>query len=867
MNFLKIAGRDIASIFKNRFIRVSVIAIIIVPLLYSLLYLAAFWDPYSKLDKLPVAVVNMDKGTITDGKSQNYGDDIVDKLKDDDQLGWRFVSKEDAETGVKGKKYYAMFVIPEDFSQKIVSAKTGKPQKPSILYTSNDKRNFIASQINGKVLVLLKAEITKSISKEYTKVTFDNLYDVKDGFNKAADGSKKIADGIDTAKDGTYKLKDGLGQLNKKVPELSTGVGKLFNGSQQLSTGLGQLNSKVPELSTGIGKLTNGSKSLSVALNTANSGATQLNTGAKQLVDSGLNPVASGINTLDDKFVNQMLPGMKTIKDGTLQLSQGLSGAKDGADKLSKGATTLSGSSSELSKGASDLKIGYDQLSPSLDQLKDGTAGVESGVNDLINSSTQAQQAIAQSLQAYLAANPDAKKDLNMQKLLGTLQAMGSQENATKVSVLKDGAHKVSQGAASLAVGAKTFVDGTKKFADGSVAYSQGAAQFSQGATTLASGVSQAVSGSKALSDGASQLYDASNSQFKLGLGMLSSSMPTLLKGGSDLTKGTSQLSGGLSQISSGANTLNAGMSQLGGNVPQLTTGITALYNGSKTLSSGLGTLNQKVPELKSGVKQLSDGSNSLYTGLDKLSKGSNELNDKLQDGAKDINKNLVNSSEDMGNFVSQPINMNEKPVYSVKNYGTGFTPYFIPLSLWVGALMMFFVITDKVDNDINAGSASVVAGKYLSYGFIGLLQAVLVSMVVLMLGLKPSNIPLYFLFNIFMSYVFIAIIQCLVFLLDQAGRLLAIALLILQLTACAGTFPLEVVPKFFKVLNPIMPFTYCVSALREIISGIDYSVFGKDVVVLGSVLVVFLFISMLLKGHADKVKEIINEKKEEASA
>jgi len=81
MKFAKIAWKDISSIFKNRFIRVSVVAIIIVPLLYSLLYLAAFWDPYARLSELPVAFVNLDKGGTKDGKAVNYGKDIIDNLK------------------------------------------------------------------------------------------------------------------------------------------------------------------------------------------------------------------------------------------------------------------------------------------------------------------------------------------------------------------------------------------------------------------------------------------------------------------------------------------------------------------------------------------------------------------------------------------------------------------------------------------------------------------------------------------------------------------------------------------------------------------------------------------------------------------
>ena len=101
---------------------------------------------------------------------------------------------------------------------------------------------------------------------------------------------------------------------------------------------------------------------------------------------------------------------------------------------------------------------------------------------------------------------------------------------------------------------------------------------------------------------------------------------------------------------------------------------------------------------------------------------------------------------------------------------------------------------------------------------------------------------------------------------MGQVGRLLSIVLLILQLTACAGTFPLEVVPTFFKILNPFMPFTYAVSGLREVIAGMDYSVFMKDVTVLATTMAAFLFISVLMKGHADRVKERIKQAKESAT-
>jgi putative membrane protein len=805
MNFLKVARRDVSNIFRNRFIRVSVIAIIIVPLLYSLLYLAAFWDPYSRLDKMPVAVVNLDKGALKDGATVSYGKDLVDKLKSNEKVGWDFVSKEAADAGVKGKKYYAEFVITEDFSKKILSAKDGKPDQAKILYSANEKRNFLAAQINGKVLVELKAEIVKGITEEYTKVTFDSMYEVKDGMKQAADGSKTLADGLTAASSGSLMLSDGL-------KSAGSGVEALYFGADKINGGLKQLN-------------------------------------------DASKPAFDGINKLNEGLTKTILPSMGKLTTGASSLSTGLQGAAGGASQLSTAATSLKNGSDKLQAsveplkaGAAKLTDGYKQLAPSLASLKTGSEQVSAGVNEFIGSVTTAETTLKTAadtkLHAYLVAHPEAMADPNMQGFLSALQGVQTAQqdpaNTLKVATLAKGAKDVADGTAALASGTPQFVQGAtdfsqgaSQFAAGTVQWSQGAVQYSAGATTLATGVAGAIPGSKAISDGLTQLYSGMNGDFRSGLG---------------------QINAGSTSISSGIGQLYLGSTTLRDSIASPVEAKNFIATNAKTTSTGT---------LYNGVSQLSEGAVKVNDGMSKLSTGAAELNTKLTAGSDKINKNLINDSTTMSKFVAAPVAIDESSINPVKNYGTGFTPYFIPLSLWVGALMMFFVITDKVDDDINVGSAALVAGKYLSYGFIGLIQAVLASTVVLFLGLRPANIVLYYIFNIFMSYVFIAIIQCLVFLLGQAGRLLAIVLLILQLTACAGTFPLEVVPPFFKVLNPLMPFTYCVSALRETISGVDYSALSMDFAVLAVVLVVFLTISIVFKEHADKVQSMIQDRKE----
>lgn len=920
MNILKVAGKDISSIFKNKFIRISVIAIIVVPLLYSLLYLAAFWDPYSRLDKLPVAVVNLDKGTIYDGKTVNYGNDTIKELKDDKELGWNFVSLEDAVNGVNGSKYYSMFIIPEEFSKNVVSGNTSNPVKPEITYASNDKKNFLAAQIGGKVEVLIKEKIASSISKEYTEVTFNKLYDLKDGMKTAADGSDKLRDGIETLQgnipqleagvtsltDGSLQLKKGLYDLKTETSALPDASKKLLNGATAISSGLASLKDETKALPEGTKSLVNGSVAL--------------NSGLKDALD-GTKALAEGSTTLSKGYNNVLLPSVDKLNEGATALSTGLSSATDGASALLNGVNGdgtaanpgLINAAKSLEQGSASLNTGVNQLNQGTEQLSQSSKAIIDGGNNLINSYSSIQSGYGQvkngtntlisqvqgsyeiindigdSIKQYVESNPDAMNDPNIKKILGDLNTLASSNNPSQIQQLQQGLGQVSQGLEyfenngliKYTTGVKSYVDGTNsaiaavneinkgasEFASGATNYSNGASKFATGAKALANGITSAISGSNELSTGINTLYsNLTDENSGLGAGV------TAIKNGAEA------LNTGIDKLYNGSNDLKSGLVTLNDSTPKLVDGINKLYDGSVTLKNGIATLNSSTPIMISGINKLYDGSvkingglNSLSSkipelkdGVTKLKDGSTELATKLKDGYDTLNSSLVNSSTTMGDFVSSPLEMQDTAVTSVADYGTGFAPYFIPLSLWVGAIMMFFVISTKVDEKIGASKISKVLGKYLSYSFIGVLQAVLASLAVLALGLKPDNMLAYFMINIIMSLTFVAIIQALISILGDAGRLLAIILLILQLTSCAGTFPLELVPNFFKVLNPFMPFTYGVTALRESISGTSATVIFNNSMVLVAVLIVFLIISILLGEFGEKIQQKFHHKKKQ---
>jgi len=854
MNFLQIAGRDIKTIFKNRIIRVSIIAIIIVPLLYSLLYLDAFWDPYSKLENMPVAVVNLDKGTVVDGEKVNYGDGVVDNLRDSTEVGWKFVSEEEATKGLEGNDYYAIFEITDDFSEKVVSAKEGTPEMAGLKFICNEKKNFLAAQVSTKIQSALKEKITSTITNNYVKVAFDNLYKAKDGMTEAADGSKKINDGVKTLngkipelvdgvtklKDGSEKANDGQIKLNFGINDLYNGIGEAQAGVKRLNNGLSDLNGKVPALVSGITQLYNGSNLLT---NNKGKDTTAYKAGMQELV-KGTQDFYTGYKT-------QVVPGIWQVKAGADLILTKMSEGSEGIALLSKGASECKTFSPAIAAGSTQIKVEYSK--------------VESGVNKVIEStkaSKTTMEKISGDLQAAYAETDETKKNQEIAVALGELKAYNDHYNVNDAE-----GNTPEQQIKNLSQGLSDLQEGINKYDVNIINYTNGVTKLSDGTSDLITSVGNVQKGVSQISNGVVNLQGKLASDFAPGFVKanegaiklndkftgINDACIGINEGLAKMNENVPSLSQGAPQLYSGSNDLLDGVNKLYDGSSKAVDGSKDLVDGQGQLKDGISTLNSKVPDLKDGITKLYDGTSELAT--------------KLSDGATKLDKGLVNTSGDMADFVSKPVEMKVEPINAVPNYGTGFAPYFMNLSLWIGAIMMFFVISSKTDEYEGVSRVHKALGKYLSFAFIGVIQAVLVGIAVLWLGLKPESVPVYFGILIFCSLVFISIVQFLISIFGDAGRLLSIVFLILQLTACAGTFPLELVPGFFKVLNPFMPFTYAVEALREICSAtvINYGIIAKDAGILGIFFVIFLGGSIILKHTGDKIQKIMEGKKEEA--
>lgn len=236
-NIIKVFKRDLKSIMKNPIALIIVAGVCIIPALYAWVNIKACWDPYGNTSTIPIAVVNSDKGTEVLGEKLNVGQDIIEELKNNKNIGWKFVSKENADSGVVDGTYFASIEIPESFSEDLVSITTDKSKKAEIIYKLDTKANPVAGKIAGVAEETLIDETTSNFIETVNKKAFDKI----DGYKEKIDKNKidiiKLKDLIITASneiDSVIKILDGVnsnsGNLNNYLKEVKSTLPLLTSG-------------------------------------------------------------------------------------------------------------------------------------------------------------------------------------------------------------------------------------------------------------------------------------------------------------------------------------------------------------------------------------------------------------------------------------------------------------------------------------------------------------------------------------------------------------------------------------------------------------------------------------------------------------
>lgn len=693
-NIFKIYKDDIKKIFTNYAALIVFIALSILPSLYAWFNIKASWDPYGKeaTSQIKIGVVNKDKGAELKGEFKNIGNQIIDQLKENDVMGWQFVSEKEAVKAVEEGSYYAMITIPEEFSEDILSLITDDIKKGKIIYTVNEKVNAIAPKITVKGATAVQENVNKTVIETVSDIVLstakdlgievegqlpklDNLYDK---LVEIQSKFKDLYETTDLAYDGVNKVADLVTNLQNDIPlitdTLNSTKGLATNLIDFITTSQGEINNIAPTIKTDIGLV-------------------------KDLADE--------VSSYVDVVINAIKTNGENVKVLLENLSTKVSSLKEYVTSIRVLVEKINGQSQN---GA---------LSGVLSQLE--TA--ENNLNQLYNE--------IESIRNLL----DNGNVLDTSKL----------ENAK--TVLND------------------------------------------------------------VSNIAGNLYEKFDTEI---LGNIN----TILNTANDSAKGALEI-------------LQRAQDKLP-QVEEILTTVSALCNkgneGIKYAKDNLPKAEEIVNEVTSKVAKIKDSSD-----------------------LKDLLKLIANNVEERSNYLTSPVELEENSLYPMRNYGTAMTPFYSVLALWVGMTLLVSMFSVEAHGEYN--HMEVYFGKLLLFLTIGMTQALIVSLGDLyLLKIYCVNPALFVTGILFTSVVFVAIVYSLVSVFGNVGKVTAIILLVLQVAGSGGTFPIQLTPKFFQIINPFLPFTYAISFAREAIGGVVQSVLVKDIVIMLIYIVVSILISIFLK-------------------
>lgn len=290
------------------------------------------------------------------------------------------------------------------------------------------------------------------------------------------------------------------------------------------------------------------------------------------------------------------------------------------------------------------------------------------------------------------------------------------------------------------------------------------------------------------------------------------------------------------------------------------------IANAKKTLSDARGLLTDvqsTIPEIESILSRtggsLDEGKGTLEEILGEypyVNDKVNALADRIREiqGETDINDIidlLQNDPEAERGFFAEPVKLNENKLFPIENYGTGMTPFYTVLSIWVGCLLLISLLATDIVNSERFSVRQIYFGRLFTFLTIGFLQTLIVTsgdMAILHVNIAH---PVWFVvFGLLISLVFMLIVYTLVSVFGDVGKAMAIVFLVLQIAGSGGTYPVALLPRFFQMINPFLPFTYAVDIMREAVGGIVWERVYHDM----TFLAIFGLIAVLFGAFFKKI-------------
>lgn len=889
MKHIKNTGKlfilDWKRIFKNPIAIFLVVALMFIPSLYAWFNIKALWDPYANTSQLPIAVYSDDRTEKFQDKSINIGDEVLKNLKENKQLGWKFVdSKQELDKGVKSGKYYAGIYLPADFSQNLLSFTTGDIQKPKIVYSINEKINAIAPKITSKGASSLQSQISEEFIKTASSTLLKTFNDIGYDIDKNMVSIQKIKntisstnDNLDTIDQYTQQVVD----LHGKMPDLKTKLAKANEFIDYLPEvdALGQkvvqLDDSMPTvknqlaiimtLQEKIPEIQNAGKQIAMIDNDFASVEQTMNEGIQE-AKQGLTIIQQVQTALPDirKLGNQANDLASTTLDGATQLQNALPSITKSLDLTLQSLQTFAKSTSNYVE-AIRAALKNDQLTPEQKvaviqnfqknikeqqsiiqnlveflenvQASTGSHDLDGAINQL-HSYSDGLTKLNEGLEK-LKTDIANGNTIDIDKALGEIEAL-----ADNVSNLID---QIDINAVSQTINKiLTQLIDTIKNAQGLLTKAQ-AIDFE----SLLSSTSKTVSNAITLLEKYQKEMPAIKQEVHDANIMLNGNMNTIVNA---INKGASLYQNELPVVEQ---KLDKAADFVKNDYPGI----------RKDLTETLGTVNQKMPDLEKALNQANDLIVNDWPGI---KTGIRKAADAIRKGEKEVDlgeivKLLKLDATKESDFLTQPVEVQENAIYPIANNGSASTPFYTALCLWVGAVLFSSVAVTgfhlEGKDKLLYSKREQFSARMLTFIVMGLGQALIVTLGNYFgLGVDVRN-PVYsVLFALLIAITFMIMVYVLVALFGNIGKGIAIIILVLSISGGGGNYPIQVSGKFFQAINPYLPFTHAVNLLRESAGGIYWPNAWLAIIILVAVSIVFLVAGLIFFPHLEKTSRKISE-------
>ena len=391
-----------------------------------------------------------------------------------------------------------------------------------------------------------------------------------------------------------------------------------------------------------------------------------------------------------------------------------------------------------------------------------------------------------------------------------------------------------------------------------------GASELSSGGSQLQAGAAQVSEGAGQVSSGASEITDASKTA--------QSYVPAIESGAEKVSSGSEAVQQGAEELQE---TIDPSLMP-DGPIKQYAQGTSDLANGSSAVADGSVDLAEGSAELAQGASYLAGNSSLLAEGSLSLAAGAELLSSAAAQALFTASAGLASSADalsaitginetTLGDYFFSPTKLDRHEVYPVPDYGSGVSPFYIVLSMWVGALITCVLIEPKSSVGTPYSPFEMYTGNLLLYISLSILQACVTITGAHLLGVHIDNYPLFILSAILVSIVFMTLIYSIISAIGTVGEGIVVILLVFQISGTGGIYPIEIMPKLFQELYSYLPMTYGIKLVREAQLGIIWSNYIPALIMLLAIGIITIIVSVIIKEKADKPSKYFEEKLKES--